>query len=383
MERGLKSRMNIFKILSSNDGSINEPNVSSFLAYLLDPSENHGLSSKFVESFLEPIILNNKEQFRELIYEERVRDLSKNSRFDVRVQAEVKVSIDGGEKKKTRDIDILIELFEQDTSQTLPKFSFCVENKIKDSAIINGDNQLYEEIIGLKNYYLEPSNDKLQPLISFIFLTPAKTKRATDEFNELLYILQEKLPCLHMVWEEQDTPHSIVSLLMNLLEQEAKGKIDPIYEYTKHTIKSFISFVYSGFQSYKAEKVLSHEKLDYGKPVIQYIKDFYDFISCDENITHNDLKEWVRNKAKEISGAVIKNANFDRSYIINDRNRRHYGVNTPFKLEKNLFYYPDEMDRRIIRKLDVNNLPDDIMIYWKDTEQAYSLGAACAKDVLV
>jgi len=29
--------MNIFRILSSNDGSINEPNVSSFLAYLLNP----------------------------------------------------------------------------------------------------------------------------------------------------------------------------------------------------------------------------------------------------------------------------------------------------------------------------------------------------------
>jgi len=28
--------MNIFKILSSYDGSINEPNISSYLAYLLE-----------------------------------------------------------------------------------------------------------------------------------------------------------------------------------------------------------------------------------------------------------------------------------------------------------------------------------------------------------
>lgn len=40
--------MNIFRILSSNDGSINEPNVSSFLAYLLDPSEDHGISNLFL-----------------------------------------------------------------------------------------------------------------------------------------------------------------------------------------------------------------------------------------------------------------------------------------------------------------------------------------------
>jgi hypothetical protein len=377
--------MNIFKILSSNDGSINEPNVSSFLAYLLDPNENHGLDSKFVESFLSPIILNNKEQYGELIYEDRVRDLSKNSRFDVRVQAEVKVvSLDDGEKKKTRDIDILIELFEQDSLHSLPKFSFCVENKIKDGAILKGDNQLYEEIVGLKNYYFEPLSDFPQPLISFIFLTPTKTKRATDEFNELLHTLQEMsltLSCLHMVWEEDSEPLSIVSLLINLLEQEDKGKIDPIYDYTKHTIKSFISFVYSGFQSYKDEKVLSHEKTDYGKPVIQYIKDFYDFVSFDQDIRHDDLKEWVRNKAKEVSGVIIKNGNFDGSYVVNERNRRYYGINSPFKSEKNLFYYPNEKNKKVIRKLDMNNLPPEIMIYWKDTENPDNIGVAL-KEVL-
>lgn len=336
--------MNIFKILSSNDGSINEPNVSSFLAYLLDPTENHGLGSTFVESFLSPIILNNKEQYSELIYEDRVRDLSKNSRFDVRVQAEVKVvSSDDGEKKKTRDIDIVIELFEQASLHTLPTFSFCVENKIKDGAIVKGDNQLYEEIIGLKNSYVDPLSNVSQPLLSFIFLTPAKTKRATAEFDELVHTLHDEswtLPCLHMVWEEDREPLSVVSLLIHLLEQEDKGKIDPIYEYTKHTIKSFISFIYSGFQSYKDEKVRSHEKMDYGKPVIQYIKDFYDFVAFDQDIRHDDLKEWVRNNVKEVSGVSVKDGNFDGSYIVNERNRKHYGINSPFKSEKNLFFYP-------------------------------------------
>jgi hypothetical protein len=79
---------------------------------------------------------------------------------------------------------------------------------------------------------------------------------------------------------------------------------------------------------------LSNEKVDYGKPVIQYIKDFYDVTTVDMDIEHDDLKNWVRDKIKEVSGLTIKSANFDSSYIINDRNRKHYGVNSPFKIEK-------------------------------------------------
>jgi hypothetical protein len=45
--------MNIFKILAQGDGTINEPNVSAFLGYLLDPNEDHGLGSKFLERFLQ------------------------------------------------------------------------------------------------------------------------------------------------------------------------------------------------------------------------------------------------------------------------------------------------------------------------------------------
>lgn len=44
--------MNIFKILSSYDGSIKEPNISSFLAYLLDLNEDHGLSDLLLKSII-------------------------------------------------------------------------------------------------------------------------------------------------------------------------------------------------------------------------------------------------------------------------------------------------------------------------------------------
>lgn len=380
--------MNIFKVLSSNDGSINEPNVTSFLAYLLDPNENHGLGSRFVESFLTPIVLSNNERYKELIYNNRVRDLSRNSKYEVRVQAEVKViSSESEAVKKTRDIDIVIELFDQNFSDVVPKYSFCVENKINDGAIQKGDNQLFEEIFGLVNYYSGSSLKKEQPLVAFIYLTHSGSQRAINEFNELLLTLEIEglsVPCYHLSWGREDLENleiTIADLLSRILREESIGKIEPIYDYTKHTIKSFISFIYSGFKSYKEEKNLLVEKSDYGKPVIQYIKDFYDISSLEEDIAHDDLRNWVSYKVKEASGKTLKNANFDRSYIVNDRNRKHYGVNSPFKEDKNLFYYPDENNRKVIRKLDQANPPKNVMIYWKDNNKPDSTGCAFLTEI--
>lgn len=174
---------------------------------------------------------------------------------------------------------------------------------------------------------------------------------------------------------------TIADLLSRILREESIGKIEPIYDYTKHTIKSFISFIYSGFKSYKEEKNLLVEKSDYGKPVIQYIKDFYDISSLEEDIAHDDLRNWVSYKVKEASGKTLKNANFDRSYIVNDRNRKHYGVNSPFKEDKNLFYYPDENNRKVIRKLDQANPPKNVLIYWKDNNKPDSTGCAFLTEI--
>lgn len=85
---------------------------------------------------------------------------------------------------------------------------------------------------------------------------------------------------------------------------------------------------------------------------------------------------------RETSGKTLKNTNFDGSYIVNDRNRKHYGVNSPLKHDKNLFFYPDEQNKKIIRKLDLNNLPAGIRIYWKDAESEDNTGSALLTEVL-
>lgn len=369
--------MNIFKVLSSNDGTINEPNVSSFLAYLLDPTENHGLGSIFLELFLKQFVQRNPQDYKDLMYSADVRDLSRNSNIEVRVQAEVKLLFfDDGVKRKTRDIDILIELYDKANMQK-PLYVFAIENKINDGAIVKGDQQLNEEVVGLLNYY-EVAEDSV-PTISFIYLTPSYSKRASEEFEELLHFINEKnyiVPSYHMIWgieQSTDNHHTITALISRLLQDEAVGKIEPMYDYTKHMLKSFISFIYSSFKSYQEEKLINRQKTDYGQPFIQYVKDFYDAVELGVDIPYDELKQWVTERILEVSGHRVKEANFDKSYIINYPSRQHYGINSPYKDAKNLFYFPDEANRTIIRKFDVHNLPSGIYIYWKDTECANTL----------
>ena len=48
--------MNIFKTLATGDGSINEPNISAFLGYLLNPNEDHGLRDELLKRLLKPLL---------------------------------------------------------------------------------------------------------------------------------------------------------------------------------------------------------------------------------------------------------------------------------------------------------------------------------------
>lgn len=390
--------MNIFKILASNDGSINEPNVSSFLAYLLDPNENHGLESVFLEYFLSPIIFSDKEAFKELIIQNRVRDLSKRSPYEINVQAEITVVLesDGG-KAKTRDIDILIEIYNRNEPNR-PRFSFCIENKIKDGAINKGSHQLYEEICGLTNYYLNQyetaSATALSaqfPTISLVFVTPKRTKRAVDEFLELEQKLvgdRRKLPSFHMTWgldeyKEEGNDH-VIAMLNRTLQEEAAGNIEPIYDYTKHTLKSFLTFIKSDFQSYKEEKSAITERKDYGRTIPEYYGDVYEKLDFDVDYSAADIKKMVGQLVLETSGKEIRKNTLDGQLIVsivNNRNRRHYSVIDPQKDEINLFYYPDEKDRKVIRKFNRNEPPAGVMIYWKDSGSEHGLGQILATDI--
>ena len=159
--------MNIFRILSSNDGSINEPNVSSFLAYLLDPGEDHGISGLLLQEILNDITGSNKNFLHRIQYSGRIRDLSKYSGYTINIIPELSVNLEKHGKRRRRDIDIIIVIFDNKSGEML--YSIFLENKITDASIIRDDLQLEEELQGIQNYYLE---SKFSPEIYFIYLTP-------------------------------------------------------------------------------------------------------------------------------------------------------------------------------------------------------------------
>lgn len=96
--------MNIFKILSSGNASIKEPNVSAFLYFLLDPLEIHGFNDSFLQGFLKALLLSDKELYKDLIKDNKeVRDLSKQSKFDVKILIEKEVEVlNTSSKNKSR-----------------------------------------------------------------------------------------------------------------------------------------------------------------------------------------------------------------------------------------------------------------------------------------
>ncbi len=83
--------MNIFKILSSGDGSIKEPNVSAFLGYLLDPNKEHGLKDYLLKIVLKK--LNENNTITSLMVNENIVNLTNDSDFKVEVELEKKVII--------------------------------------------------------------------------------------------------------------------------------------------------------------------------------------------------------------------------------------------------------------------------------------------------
>ena len=187
--------MNIFEVLSQGKGSINEENISSFLAYLLDPNEDHGLYTEFLERFLAQLGLKSSE--------------IDSDNFDITLEFPVKTD-------KKYYIDLIFET---------NNYIIAIENKILESS--KRKNQLQNEYDGLKEseFYKEIGR---KPII-MVSLSPQKTE---EKFN------QTENDCLkELAWQE------VLDILIKILEDENKCKINPINEYTKHTIKAFINFM--------------------------------------------------------------------------------------------------------------------------------------------
>lgn len=332
--------MNIFKILSSYDGSIKEPNISSFLAYLLDLDEDHGLSDLLLMSVIQEFKNKNPLFFGKI---------KKNlNQFDIRINPEYSVFLDN----KRRDIDIVVEFYEEKNEE--PLYSLCIENKITDNSI-QRKNQLMEELEGLRNEY---KDNGWKTEIYFCFLTLENSKKSNDEFSAFNY--EKKI---HLYWKGK---LSLQEKILNILELERNGEIDPISEDFKFLLKSFLSFIKTDFKSSIEEKSEKRERKNYGKTVMEFFRDFAETMVEGKDYKVSEVKKTISTMIKNESGVSVNKGTLNChscATIVNEKNRVHYQVTEKNCDYKNLFFYPNEKNKEVIQKYTPNT--KNVKVYVK------------------
>jgi len=118
----------------------------------------------------------------------------------------------------------------------------------------------------------------------------------------------------------------------------------------------------------------SKKKINYGKPLKEYIFDVYQEMSDDEEIIRDDLEKRIADMVKKHSGLEVKQGTLAAqtiTMIVNEKTRAHYFV-TQYNHEKlDLFYYIDENTRgkkAIVKKFLSDNPPAGCRIYYKNKE---------------
>lgn len=251
--------MNIFKILASGDGRLNEPNVSAFLAYILNPKEDHGLGDVFLKKILSQLDKSTENLKPLLDINDKIRDLSIRSSFEFEVIPEQAFE----QEKGKQVVDIVLLCYKKvfsDKKESLAKHIidadgkkgelkqiFLIENKIRDDSTTEKQlSEQYQQTINfLKPTYNKDNKTKdLESLVSVIFITPCGTNtKAEKEYKEFCKSYPNT-NSKQIFWTPQ-----IVNFLSDILKEELESRIEPIPDYSKQTLKAFINFVNNGFKS--------------------------------------------------------------------------------------------------------------------------------------
>ncbi|MGJ4734865.1 hypothetical protein [Leptospira levettii] len=264
--------MNIFKILASGDGNINEANVSAFLGYLLDPYADHGLGDELLSRILQEFRSSEMgESFPDnLLVDDEVVDLSPGSSFEVEILLEQAFKDDDNDKKQIVDIVVLIYQIKRQQKESIAKQILARENNRELKQIFLIENKIKTESAQkdqLKNQYsntletlkrLDLSKDKIENLISYIYMTPESdsVKSIFREFqNEV-----KNCPKFHLFWnlkasESEKQSKSLLQIMKGIVSESQLGEMEPIHEETVYLLRSFINFIQSDFRTRLEEKV--------------------------------------------------------------------------------------------------------------------------------
>lgn len=234
--------MNIFKVLASGRKSFPEELASAVLAWFLNPRMEHGLGFQFILEFISELAKSD------LVLMEIKKDLiprlrsehDKDIKFDCMLECAV----------GTAFIDIVLGI--ESSAGAGDKWIISIENKIYDKSVTSG--QLQREYEGLREKFKNG-------IIAMVYLVPTDNDvGAKEEFEGLKVRGQDKRVLAS--WQESVTGPSVAVAIQNILISEAKGAIDPIPEYTRHTLKALLSFIQNDFSGYEYERETSRSMLN-------------------------------------------------------------------------------------------------------------------------
>lgn len=234
--------MNIFKVLASGRKSFPEELASAVLAWFLNPRMEHGLGYQFILEFISELVKSDPKlaEIKKDLVPRLRSEHDKEVKFDCLLECAV----------GTAFIDIVLGI--EDGSGTGDKWIISIENKIYDKSVTSG--QLQREYDGLREKFKSGT-------IAMVYLVPTDNDMgAKEEFEGLKVEGQDKriLAC----WQESTMGPSVAVAIKNILHSESEGAIDPIPEYTRHTLKALLAFIQNDFSGYEYERKTSRSILN-------------------------------------------------------------------------------------------------------------------------
>jgi len=228
--------MNIFKVLASGKKSFQEETASAVLAWFLNPTMEHGLGYTFISKLINEISLITGNTDLSALAAQLTPKLRSEYEEQLKIWFNLEYKVDNA------FIDIIFGIDD---------WIIAIENKIYATSVTKG--QLSREYKGLKAK--DPSKK-----IVLIYLVPIEEDseildgKTENEFNELSVIEPDTKALV--TWQRNDVgnPPSISEIFRTILAEENLGAIDPLPEYTRHTLKALISFISNDFFGYDYDR---------------------------------------------------------------------------------------------------------------------------------
>ena len=228
--------MNIFKVLASGKKSFQEETASAILAWFMNPTMEHGLGYSFLSKFVDGLSSSDCKGV--------IPDLS--NKLTPRLRSEYETQI-----KFFCNLEYNVDTAFIDIVFGIDDWILAIENKIYSKSI--SDGQLTRQYKGLKKR--EPSYK-----IGMIYLVPVEDESEvldpkSEEIFDELSVEDDDFKAI-VTWQRNriDNVLSISDVISKILNDEMEGIIDPVPEYTRHTLKALNAFILNNFAGYDYDR---------------------------------------------------------------------------------------------------------------------------------